>query len=296
MADKTVSEAVRYLERMRDEGFLSEKQFRMEVRDLLRRREDEGWEPPEGEDEESSLVSSVLADMVGHSRPVEFDEEDISSTDMPSISGLVLELEDPHDERPEAPAYQPHHLAPPAPTALPKEAGRVIVKGKAPWDDQGSERVDVDGHKKLKKEEHKTEISSVHKPLNPVMREKLARMAERTNKVLNRRRSPEVAFGLSLAVPGLGHVYFGNLGVGMALMLLAGAGWVGAFFEEYWVLYILAPMGLLSGALIHRKVQLHNNYVDMKLAAEARRAPVESSLNVEKSIRSAGAKAANSGR
>lgn len=285
MGDQTVSDAVRYLEKMRDEGFLSEEQFRREVRELLLRREDEEWEPPEIEvDGDENPARSVLADMVGHSRPVEFDQDDIASPETPAISGLVLE-----DRAPVPAADEPSRPGPRPEAAKPREAGRVIVKGKAPWDDKGHERVDLDGHSKLRKEDPPAKVSSVHQPLNPIQRERLARMAEKTNKTLNRRRNPETAFLLSLLLPGLGHAYFGDLGLGMGLMILGGLGWMGVFFGEMWTLYVVAPMGLLAGALIHRKITLHNNYVDMKRAAEARRAPAESRLNVERSIREAGA-------
>ncbi|BBD06767.1 TM2 domain-containing protein [Desulfovibrio ferrophilus] len=292
MSDKSISDAVRHLEQMRDEGFLSEEQFGREVRELLKRREADDL-PPRSEVDDLPLEDSLLGQMVGHSRPVEYDDQDIVSPDTPTISGLELEIPDTA-----TPAYMPHHMTPLPPKAPPKEAGRVIIRGNAPWDDKGGERVNLDGHKKRNEEENKgpDNVSEVHKPLDPIQRERLARMASRTNRMLNRRKNPEVAFLLSLLWPGLGHAYFGNLGIGVLLMLLSGTGWVGVFFEEYWVLNILVPMGLLSAALVHRNIQAHNRYVDLKEAAEARRVPTESSLNVEKSIRAAGASAATSQR
>ncbi|MBU1002211.1 MAG: hypothetical protein KKE73_06780 [Proteobacteria bacterium] len=288
MSDKSVSDAVRHLEQLRDEGFLSEEQFGREVRDLLKRREAEDLAVKRVAPA-VRLKGSGLGDMVVHSQPVEYDETVVVIPEPLAAEGLKLERD---DSPPDVLASMPHLLSSPPPSLGPKEAGRVVISGKVPWDNKGGERIGLDGGTKLDKEEKAADpTNALHRPMDPITREYLARMAARTNRILNKTKNPEVAFLLSLLLPGLGHVYFGRLGVGVLLMLLGGAGWMGVLFEEYWVLYILAPMGLLSAALVHRGIQMHNRYIDMKNMADARRAPTASRLNVEKAIREAGARA-----
>lgn len=291
MSDKSVSDAVRHLEQMRDEGFLSEEQFRWEVRDLLKRREAEVLDLEYAE-VALRAKDAGLGDMVVHSDPVDYDDTALSSPELSVGGKLQLEKDDPDN-----PAFMPHHLVPPLPGYEPKEAGRVVVTGKVPWDDKGSASVGLKGHQKLNEEDKASApVNTPHKPMDPITRERLARLATRTNQVMNRSKNPEAAFLLSLLLPGLGHAYFGSLGSGVLLMVLGGLGWVGVLFGEYWALYILAPLGLLSAAMVHRNIQMHNRYIDMKRMAEARRGPVASRLNVEKSIREAGAKVSNSRR
>ena len=277
MVEKSVSEAVRELEQLLDEGFLSEEQFRREVRELLERREDV---PSETGSAAPAAPSVGLGDMVRHAAPVDFSEDtefELEST--PEIFDGPESVPAPEaSARAEAPAQE-------------RKVGRVIITGKIPWDDKGSERVrlSVPGRSPEDQDEAPFVHGSARRPLNPIQREELARMAERTNKVINKRKNPDIAFFLSFLLPGLGHAYHGNLGLGMALMVLGGAGWVGVAMQELWVLYVLAPLCLLTGALAHRTVQQRNNFIDQRRIADERRELRESRLNVEKSIRQAGA-------
>lgn len=282
MADKSISDAVRELEELRDEGFLSEEQFRREVRELLERNE----ELPSGAGGSVSGSSKAgLGDMVRHADPVpKPDDAPWELDDTPEIVGTVEE--DAQSETPVAPSFE---SMPPVP---PKEPGRVIVTGKTPWDDKGSSRVSLASTRREdeEKDEMRPVHGSAHKPLNPIQREELARMAERTNKVINKQKREDVAFILSFILPGLGHLYYGDIATGMALALIGGAAWVTFVLTlEFWVFYILAPLCLLSGALAHKAVKQRNRYTDLRSRADQRRRPSESSLNVEKSIRQAGA-------
>ncbi|WP_461209172.1 hypothetical protein [Desulfocurvus sp. DL9XJH121] len=242
MSDKSVSEAVRELEQLRDEGYLGEEQFRREMRELLERVEN--GPPAPAEPEAAAPPKSP-------------------------------------------PAPKPA----PAPRPKPAEPGRVLVRGKVPWDDAGGARVRLSAPRQTDDESGNgpVTVGPGIKPLNPVQREHLARMAVRTNKALSQRRDPNVAFLLSLLLPGLGQTYFGDYGSGVLLMLLGGAGWIGVVMQEWWVLYVLAPLCLLSGALAQRSVQAKNRYLDQRNLMEARVRKEESRLNVEKSIRQAGA-------
>jgi len=278
MVDKSISQAVRELEELRDEGFLSEAQFRREVRELLER----GEEPPPRVASRAASSRAGLGDMVRHAAPKPGAGDDPTSID-PTLSI--------HDGTAAGPTEAPvSSLRRPAPR--PFEPGRVIVSGKTPWDDKGHSRVSLASSSR--EDQDKDEDRPVHgqalKPLNPIQREQLARMAAQTNKVLNRQKREDLAFALSFLLPGLGHLYYGDIASGMGLALVGGACWVGVALQEWWVLYVLAPLALLSGALAHRAVQRRNRFADLRSRADQNRRPSESSLNVEKSIRQAGAK------
>lgn len=280
MSGKPVSEAVRELEQLLEEGFLSEEQFRREVRELLesRRTVDEG---------EGRAASRALDEAVRHAPPAEGGEPVAAPEPVAASEPAAWYLEDAPDASPTPFAPGPGPQTP----AKPFEPGRVIIKGKTPWDDKGSDRIhlSVPGREGKAKDDEAVTIGTARRPLNPIERQHLARLAERTNKVVNKQKNPDLAFFLSLVLPGLGQAYYGELGGGVLLMFLGGAGWVGLFMQEWWVLYVLAPLGLLAGALAHRSVLNRNRHLDMRRRADINRKQQESRLNVEKSIRQAGA-------
>lgn len=234
MKGKSIAEAVRELENLRDEGFLGEDQFKREVQDLLDGKHDQ--EP------EVETIQSQKQDFIAPTTPA---EEETSG----------------------------------------KGPGRVIIRGHAPWDDKSVERV------RLGKEEDPDEtlrVGSAKRALNAIQREELAQMAQKTIRSITKRRDPNIAFLISFILPGLGHAYYGEQALGVLLMLVGGACWVGIALQEWWVLYFFLPLGLLSGALAHRSVDRRNRQLEEQDRLKEHRKVRAKQLNVEKSIRQTG--------
>lgn len=277
MSKPSLSDAVKELERLRDEGYLTQGQFIQEMHELMRQADRYAPLPPGGSARQAGQAG--LGDMVDHSAPEAFDEGVYAHFNPTGAQE--------NDQAPVMPQRESPVVA--APVA---EAGRVIVQGKVPWDDQGSSRVSLEAGRADETDNGTAAEVEDKNKLNPVQRENLARMASKTIKTLNRKKNPQLVLVLSLLWPGLGQAYIGKTGSGAALMLVGGAGWAGLWFGEFWILYILPALGFLCGAIAHRDVLHHNGYIDRKQRLSDMNQQSESSLNVEKSIRQHGAKPA----
>lgn len=277
----TLSDEIRRLEELRDEGFLGEKQFVREVRELTRRHEHERVD--EG-------VPPVPADMVAHSEPVEYDP---SGADLPQTPRLELEDEDadaaprpyPDDEDADDDGEDFPERGAPGDGQHSGEAGRVIIRGKSPWDDRDEGRVSLQAPR-AEKPSAEAVFDKEKKASDIKKREQIARMAEKSNRIMRRKKNPDAALVLSLAWPGLGNMYVGQVGSGMLGMLVGGACWVAAVgFGQWDLVWVALPMGLLMGAVARKKADLRNRSIDAMTDSKLRMQPKVSRLNVEKSLR-----------
>jgi len=274
MKKTTLSEDIRRLEELRADGFLSERQYLRELHEAMARHEQEVV--PDLEPAPDAL------DLAAHSTPRPFDPDD---TTRPETPALHLE----RDEEPEAPD-QGQDAAPDQSSPLVLEGlggpARVIVRGKSPWDDTGDSALGLQSPRA--KTQDATAVFDQDKAKAEAearRREKIARMAENSNRTLRRRRNPDVALLLSLLWAGAGNLYIGQLGTGMGFALLGGACWIGVAFGIFDLVWVALPLGLLSGALARKAADQRNRSIEALANARLRMQPKVSRLNVEKSLR-----------
>lgn len=278
MTKNTLSDEIRRLEELREEGFLGEKQFLREVHDVMKRREHERVDELAPAPEPTVLAA--------HSVPMDF-----SPTNTIQLETPTLRLEDPApDDEPDHAAGTPSNAASGArdvsPEIITVDPGRVIIRGKAPWDDHQGQAISLQSPREEKlgpeavfnKEKNAADI---------VKRQKLARMAEKSNRILRRKKNPDAALIMSLCWAGLGNMYIGQIGSGLLFMLLGGGAWIAVAFGFYDLLWVALPLGLLSGAVARKAADQKNRSLDALSDVQLRLQPKVSRLNVEKSLRKA---------
>jgi len=139
--------------------------------------------------------------------------------------------------------------------------GRVTVTGKAPWDGDGKVKVDFTSSAK----EDKTKaLTSKKDDSSTIKRERLARMASKDIRKINKKKDPRIATILSFFVAGLGHFYLGKGGIGIGLFSVYALCIVFLVLEEYFALYVLIPLAILSAALAQRHALLSNSLIERK--------------------------------
>jgi hypothetical protein len=273
MTKTTLSDDIRRLEELRDEGFLSERQYLRELHEAMTRHEREIVP-----DREPSPDATELA---AHSDPRPFDPDDATRPETPA-----LHLED----GPDAPGRDalreaPLELEDPGAGAGP---GRVIVRGKSPWDDDPAAGPALQAPRPRDKGADAVfEQDAAKAQAEARRREAIARMAEQTNRTLRRKRNPDVALLLSLPWAGLGNLYIGQLGTGIAFALVGGACWIGLAYGIYDLAWVLLPLGLLSGALARKTADQRNRAIDAMTTARMRMQPKVTRLNLDRNLRAA---------
>ncbi|MDY7001467.1 MAG: hypothetical protein SVS15_06765 [Thermodesulfobacteriota bacterium] len=138
---------------------------------------------------------------------------------------------------------------------------RVTVKGKAPWDGDGKVRVDFTSSAK---DDGTKNLTPKKDDSAAIKRERLARMASKDIRKINKKKDPRVATILSLFVAGLGHLYLGKPGIGIGLLSVYSLCIVFLALEEYYALYVLIPLAVLSAALAQRHAMFNNSLIERK--------------------------------
>jgi len=146
------------------------------------------------------------------------------------------------------------------PEEQPVEA-RVTITGKAPWDGDGKVKVDFSGSAK---NDGTKKLTSKKDDSSAIKRERLARMASKDIRKINRKKDPRIATILSLFVAGLGHLYLGRPGIGMGLLSVYSLCIVFLVLEEYFALYVLIPLAIFSAALAQRHTLFNNSLIERK--------------------------------
>ncbi|WP_028588451.1 prepilin peptidase [Desulfocurvus vexinensis] len=274
MKKTTLSDDIRRLEELRADGFLSERQYLRELHEAMARHEQEvvpDWEP-----------APDAQDLAAHSSPRPYDPDDATRPETPALH-LERDGEPDAPDRDQDPA--PGQPEEPVQADLAGPA-RVIVRGKSPWDDTGDSALGLQSPRA--KTQDATAVFDHDKAKAEAearQREKIARMAEHSNRALRRRRNPDVALLLSLLWAGVGNIYVGQLTPGVGLALLGGACWIGVAYGIYELAWIALPLGLLSGAVARKAADQKNRAIDALTDARLRMQPKVSRLNVEKSLR-----------
>lgn len=273
MKKTSLSDDIRRLEELRDEGFLSEKQYLRELHEAMGRHEQEivpdAQTAPDG------------TELAAHSEPRPFDPDDATRPDTPAL----------HLEREAAPKGAAPEPEPIPPLELEDDdsgPARVIVRGKSPWDERDAAGPSFQTPKARAQDATAVfqEQDQARAEIEARRREKIARMAEQSNRTLRRRRNPDAALLLSLAWAGLGNLYVGQLAPGLLFALVGGACWVGVAYGIYDLAWVALPLGLLSGALARKTADQRNRAIDAQANSRLRMQPKVSRLNVEKSLRS----------
>jgi len=283
LREEEVCNALKNLAELKDEGYLTQGQYITEVKAVLEQAEKSGLNRDivisECAVEDASTPPGDMLDL----RELEGGLEDRL---VHPPEDIVSEILDRHD----AVRTRPIILdEPPADTVIPDAQqsmapeGRVIVAGKAPWDDNDQKRFKLD----TTGEGGKTDINQDRKAIyeNIILRERLATMATKTNRKLDIHKNEYLAAGLSMILPGLGHLYLGMLATGVGLVLVAGVLLILNFMSEESIFVILLPVWMLAALMAYKHAQDFNYRLDRKRAVRKRSGRGLSVSSIEKTTR-----------
>lgn len=282
--EEEICNALKNLAELKDEGYLTEAQYITEVKAVLEQAAKSGTSggavfkecaAPDREPDRADLLD--IHDLHG-------DPEDRLAHPPEEIVEAILDRADATrhdapriiDEPPTEPMNNQD------PRELPPE-GRVIVSGKAPWDDSEEKRFRLDTQRDSQKKDLLHDKKSVYN--NVVLRERLAKMARETNRKMDIRKNELLAAGLSLVLPGLGHLYLGMLGIGLALVLIAGVLITLQFMSEGSMFSVLLPVWILAALMAYKHAQNYNMLLDRKAATRRRSGRGLTVSSVEKTTR-----------
>jgi hypothetical protein len=276
LRDEDICKALKELAVLKDEGLLTEEQYLEEVNAVIAKRAGGADSTPLACDIETSAHPGGEELEDGEYR----DPEDRYVHPPEEVVTAILDRNPVHtaakiiDEPPpeDDGNYFEQQIAP---------QGRVLVSGKAPWDDEKSGRFRIDTKDKDNKEDLRQDRKSIYQ--NVILRERLAHMAQETNRRMNIRKNENLAFGISLILPGLGHLYLGMLGIGSALVVIAGVLIVLHIMSETSMWSVIFPFWLLGALLAYKHAQKYNFLIDRKKIGKRRSGAGLSTTSIEKS-------------
>ncbi|MEW5774293.1 MAG: hypothetical protein AB1916_12305 [Thermodesulfobacteriota bacterium] len=274
MEEKSVADAIRELEDDFAAGRIGSKEFVRAMKELLARRTPgaarhaETWaEPPR--------AAAPPAEAAPEGSP---PEEPAPPPAAPARPKAAAQTPDPAPfNQSDLPPIRIERAAK-AEEARP----RVIVKGAAPWEKEE----DQVRFESVEARERRRAAGGVIHDGQGILRERLATMADEEVKGLLREKDPNLAALLSLLLGGGGQFYLGLHWLGAAFLAVWLLALLGLFYDETWVLYVLAPAQVLAAALAQREAQARNRSIEQKrTAGERLRRRGESSFDPDKAVR-----------
>ncbi len=276
MEEKSVADAIRELEDDFAAGRIGSKEFVRAMKDLLARRTPgparhaETWaEPP--------APAAPAAETPAESAPAPAAQP---ASPKPAPARPKPKSPVPDTTPFNQPDLPPIRVTPKARAAESKP--RVIVKGAAPWE---KEEDQVRFESVEAKEKRRATGGIIHDG-EGVLRERLASLADEEVKGLLQEKDPNTAAGLSLFLGGGGQFYLGQSWLGAAFLAVYLLSLLGLFYDENWVLYVLAPAQILGAALAQRDAKARNEGIAQRRAAgERMKRRGESSFDPDKAVR-----------
>ncbi|NJB67636.1 hypothetical protein GGQ74_001276 [Desulfobaculum xiamenense] len=269
MKTRTISNGIRHLEDLHEQGLIDGRDFVRRLHDMLDTFE---MQIPTAHGAQRQLPPE-LADLVAHAAPSRQSDEGPHYDETPHLHGTS-----PQEEHG---AKRPAHPVDQIPTGGERhpDFGRVLVKGKTPWDGHPN-TPPIAAHG-----QPRAQAPAARDDAALLKREHLARLASATLRKTRRTRNPSTAFALSFLWAGLGHVYIGAIGTGMGLMLVTAGCVAGILLGELQTLYILAPMTLLCAATAHRGAIARNRNIEHRTRPSAQTLAARPSLDLDRAIR-----------
>jgi TM2 domain-containing membrane protein YozV len=282
--EEDVCNALKNLADLKEEGYLTEAQYITEVKAVLEQAGKNGVA------NEAAFSECTAPDP--EPNPLDLlDIEDLHGDPEDRLAHPPEEIVEAILDRADATRHDPPRIIDEPPTESMKEnepqelppEGRVIVSGKAPWDDAQEKRFKLDTQRGTQKKDILHDKKSVYN--NVILRDRLAKMAKETNRKMDIRKNELLAAGLSLILPGLGHLYLGMLGIGMGLVLIAGVLIALQFLSEESMFMVLLPVWILGALIAYKHAQNYNFLLDRKAMTRRRTERGLSVSSMEKATR-----------